>query len=88
MKLSQFKFRLPEDQVALEPSYHRDECRLMVVHRKSGKIEIEEEPCDIELLVREGCDMFAYQMKEKSISSCLPLYADHGCGSGKDILPG
>ena len=40
MKLSQFKFRLPEDQVALEPSYHRDECRLMVVHRKSGKIEM------------------------------------------------
>ncbi len=35
---------------------------------ESGKIEIEEEPCAIELLVREGCDMFAYQMKEKSIS--------------------
>ena len=34
---------------------------------ESGKIEIEEEPCDIELLVREGCDMFAYQMKEKNI---------------------
>ena len=40
MKLSQFKFKLPEEQVALEPSYHRDECRLMVVHRKSGKIEM------------------------------------------------
>ena len=40
MKLSQFKFRLPENQVALEPSYHRDECRLMVVHRKSGKIDM------------------------------------------------
>ena len=26
--------------MALEPSFHRDECRLMVVHRKSGKIEM------------------------------------------------
>lgn len=40
MKLSQFKFRLPEEQIALEPTYHRDECRLMVLHRKSGKIEM------------------------------------------------
>jgi len=40
MKLSQFKFKLPESQVALEPTYHRDECRLMVVHRKSGTIEM------------------------------------------------
>lgn len=40
MKLSQFKFKLPEELVAIEPSFHRDECRLMVVHRKSGKIEM------------------------------------------------
>ena len=55
MKLSQFKFRLPESQVALEPPciefkddddnvvekiYHRDECRLMVIHRKSQKIDL------------------------------------------------
>jgi len=39
MKLSQFKFKLPEEQVALEPTYHRDECRLMVIHRKSERIE-------------------------------------------------
>ena len=39
MKLSQFKFKLPDDQVALEPNFHRDECRLMVAHRKSGRIE-------------------------------------------------
>ena len=30
MKLSQFKFKLPEEQVALHPTFHRDECRLMV----------------------------------------------------------
>ena len=40
MKLSQFKFKLPEEQVALEPVQHRDECRLMVLHRKSGRIEM------------------------------------------------
>ncbi|MCC8113686.1 MAG: tRNA preQ1(34) S-adenosylmethionine ribosyltransferase-isomerase QueA [Bacteroidales bacterium] len=39
MKLSQFKFRLPEDLIAQEPMAHRDECRLMVVHRKTGDIE-------------------------------------------------
>ena len=35
MKLSQFKFKLPDEQIALEPPYHRDECKLMVLHRKS-----------------------------------------------------
>ena len=40
MKLSQFKFKLPEEQIALDPSYHRDECRLMILHRKSKKIDM------------------------------------------------
>ena len=58
MKLSQFKFKLPEEQVALYPhaSEHtitredgstttfkvtrRDECRLMVLHRKSQTIDM------------------------------------------------
>ena len=54
MKLSQFKFKLPEELVALYPPhrafenedgtvdriYNRDQCRLMVVHRKSERIEI------------------------------------------------
>ncbi len=40
MKLSQFKFRLPDDQVALYPQQHRDECRLMVLHKKSQTIEM------------------------------------------------
>lgn len=39
MKLSQFKFKLPEDKIALYPKEHRDESRLMVVHKKSGEIE-------------------------------------------------
>ena len=39
MKLSQFKFRLPEDLIAQEPNPVRDESRLMVVNRKTGTIE-------------------------------------------------
>jgi S-adenosylmethionine:tRNA ribosyltransferase-isomerase len=60
MKLSQFKFRLPEELVALEPPYRsfenedgtvdkiyrRDECRLMVVHRKSQTIDMFEKDAD------------------------------------------
>ncbi len=39
MKLSQFKFKLPEEKIALYPAPHRDECRMMVLHRKTGEIE-------------------------------------------------
>lgn len=38
-KLSQFKFDLPENLIAQYPSQERDESRLMVVDRKTGKIE-------------------------------------------------
>ncbi len=38
MKLSEFKFDLPQSLVALHPS-DRGESRLMVVHRKTGEIE-------------------------------------------------
>ncbi len=39
MKLSYFKFNLPKDLIASHPAPHRDESRLMVLHRKTGKIE-------------------------------------------------
>ena len=39
MKLSHFNFDLPKDLLAEYPSENRDESRLMVVHRKDGKIE-------------------------------------------------
>ncbi|MFA6871078.1 MAG: tRNA preQ1(34) S-adenosylmethionine ribosyltransferase-isomerase QueA [Bacteroidaceae bacterium] len=39
MKLSQFKFTLPEELIAQHPTQYRDESRLMVLHRKSGRIE-------------------------------------------------
>ena len=60
MKLSQFKFKLPEEQVALYPPhrafenedgtvdriYNRDQCRMMVLHRKSGKIDMFKKDAD------------------------------------------
>ena len=39
MKLSQFGFELPEELIAKYPSQERDECRLMVVDRKTGEIQ-------------------------------------------------
>ena len=39
MKLSKFKFKLPEELIAQYPARHRDESRLMVLDRKTGTIE-------------------------------------------------
>ena len=39
MKLSQFKFNLPDELIAQHPAPQRDESRLMVLHRASGEIE-------------------------------------------------
>ncbi|MBQ7539937.1 MAG: tRNA preQ1(34) S-adenosylmethionine ribosyltransferase-isomerase QueA [Bacteroidaceae bacterium] len=39
MKLSQFKYNLPKDSIALYPAPHRDESRMLVLHSKTGKIE-------------------------------------------------
>ena len=60
MKLSQFKFKLPEEQIALYPPhrsfvnedgtvdriYNRDQCRLMVIHRKRQTIEMFQKDAD------------------------------------------
>lgn len=72
MKLSQFRFRLPEEQIALEPSYRafknedgtedkiysRDACRLMVLHRKSQKIEMTKPDSDESLTFRDIVSYF------------------------------
>ncbi len=39
MKLSEFNYNLPEGLIASEPVPVRDESRLLVLHRKTGKIE-------------------------------------------------
>src|SRR5512140_2038824 len=40
MKLSQFKFDLPLNLIAQHPAKKREDARMMVVHRKTGHIEI------------------------------------------------
>jgi S-adenosylmethionine:tRNA ribosyltransferase-isomerase len=39
MKLSSFNFNLPKELIAQNPAPNRDESRLMVVHKDTGKIE-------------------------------------------------
>lgn len=39
MKLSQFKYTLPDELIAKYPAENRDESRLMVIHKDSGKVE-------------------------------------------------
>jgi len=39
MKLSEFKFDLPNSLIASHPAENRDESRMMVLHRDTGKIE-------------------------------------------------
>lgn len=39
MKLSQYKFDLPNEQISQYPAQNRDESRLMVLHRNTGTIE-------------------------------------------------
>jgi S-adenosylmethionine:tRNA ribosyltransferase-isomerase len=39
MKLSQFEYKLPENLIAQYPSPKRDECKLMIIDRKTGKIQ-------------------------------------------------
>ena len=39
MKLSQFNFDLPQEQIAREPARWRDEARLLVLHKQTGELE-------------------------------------------------
>ncbi|MDR0428300.1 MAG: S-adenosylmethionine:tRNA ribosyltransferase-isomerase, partial [Dysgonamonadaceae bacterium] len=39
MKLSKFRFNLPQELIASHPAPNRDESRLMVIHRDTGKVE-------------------------------------------------
>ena len=39
MRLSNFKFKLPEELIAQFPSRFRDEARMLVLHAKTGEIE-------------------------------------------------
>ncbi|MFO0266627.1 MAG: S-adenosylmethionine:tRNA ribosyltransferase-isomerase, partial [Cyclobacteriaceae bacterium] len=39
MKLSEFKFDLPNSLIANDPAENRDDARMMVIHKATGKIE-------------------------------------------------
>jgi S-adenosylmethionine:tRNA ribosyltransferase-isomerase len=39
MKLSKFKFNLPPESIAQHPAPNREDARLLVVHKNSGKVE-------------------------------------------------
>jgi S-adenosylmethionine:tRNA ribosyltransferase-isomerase len=39
MKLSQFRFKLPDELLAQYPTLYREDARMMVLHRKTGEIE-------------------------------------------------
>jgi S-adenosylmethionine:tRNA ribosyltransferase-isomerase len=39
MKLSEFKFEIPNSLIASHPAENRDDARMMVIHRNTGKIE-------------------------------------------------
>ena len=38
-KLSNFNYKLPKEQIAQYPEKHRDESRLLVLHKDTGEIE-------------------------------------------------
>lgn len=75
MKLSQFSFDLPKELLAEYPAKSRDEARLMVLHRDSGKIEhrtfkdIIEYFKDGDVMIRNNTKVFPARMygnKEKT----------------------
>lgn len=82
MKLSQFKFRLPEELIAQYPSENRDESRLMVVNRKDGTIthhifkEIIDYFEDGDVMVFNNTKVFParlYGTKEKT-GACIEVF--------------
>ena len=58
MKLSQFRFKLPEELIAQYPAPYRDDSRLLVLHRKTGEIEHKMVP-DVVHFFDEG-DLFLF----------------------------
>ena len=58
MKLSQFRFKLPEELIAQFPNPYRDDSRMLVLHRKTGDIE-HKEVSDLVQYFDEG-DLFVF----------------------------
>lgn len=58
MKLSQFRFKLPDELIAQYPAPYRDDARLLVLHRKTGAIE-HKKVTDMVQYFEEG-DLFVF----------------------------
>lgn len=69
MKLSQFKFKLPEEKIALHPTKYRDESRLMVLHRKTGEIEHKEFKDVLTTLMTRMCS--SSMIRKYSLPVCM-----------------
>ena len=68
MKLSQFKFKLPEEKIALHPTKYRDESRLLVLHRKTGEIEHKMFKDVLDYFVTKKC--FSLKDTKFSLAAC------------------
>jgi len=75
MKLSQFKLEVPDELVALHPSFNRDESRLMVIDRQTGEYQhkmfkdVVEYFQDQDVLIKNNTKVFParlYGNKEKT----------------------
>ena len=55
MKLSKFKFKLPTELIALHPAENRDECRLMVLNKKQGRLNTRCLKIYLIILMRKMC---------------------------------
>ena len=79
MKLSQFNFDLPEELIAEYPSENRDEARLMVVERATGKIEHKQFKDIIDyidegdVLVMNNTKVFSSLPEALKFSNILPI---------------
>ncbi|MBI3141612.1 MAG: tRNA preQ1(34) S-adenosylmethionine ribosyltransferase-isomerase QueA [Bacteroidetes bacterium] len=58
MKLSSYDFDLPDEKIAQYPADYRDESRLMVLHRQSGKIEHRTFKHIVEYFGKDDCFLF------------------------------
>jgi S-adenosylmethionine:tRNA ribosyltransferase-isomerase len=64
MKLSKFRYNLPQELIALYPTENRDESRLLVVNRKTGEFQhkifkdITEYFCENDVLIFNNTKVF------------------------------
>ena len=87
MKLSKFRYKLPPELIAQHPSANRDECRLMVVDRKTGTIEhkVFKDVIDYfdekDVFVFNDTKVFPARLYGNKESSTIPPLVDGRCVS-------